>query len=413
MAKLSRSARNVLSARAVQLAKAPKLYPDGGNLYLRVKKVGTKSWIFRYWRKGKDVWMGLGGYPDVSLADARLMAEQHRRELRDKEDPMFVRNERHAETIRKQAEAEAAEAKKKTFAECRVEFIDSNEAEWTSTKHRNQWVNTVKTYAEPTIGDMYVSDIQTSHVVSILQPIWRTKTVTASRVRQRIERVLDYAKGMGFREGDNPASWRGNLEALLPKPTKVAKKRNLPAMPYAEMPDFMALIRSLESLSAIALEFTILNAARTGEVIAARWSEIVDGVWLIPVDRMKSGREHRVPLSDAALLCIEKLPQMDSYIFPGQGKNAHLSNMAMLRLLRGMITANYTVHGFRSSFRDWAADTTNTPNHIAEMALAHSIGNEVEATYRRGELLEKRRVLMSRWAQYLSAEQENKVVQLK
>lgn len=350
--------------------------------------------------------MGLGPLVDVSLAEARRKAAKHRNTLRDGQDPLAQRR------AAQQANRAVIE-KQKTFSECSAAYIEAHSPSWSNPKHRAQWTNTLKTYAEPSLGNKLVSDVDTEAVLKVLEPIWLTKTETARRVRQRIERVLDWAKARGYRSGDNPAQWKGHLDKLLAKsPDKV---RHFNAMPYGEISDFMDNLRALHSISARALELTILTATRTGEVIAARWEEFNGDVWTIPAARMKSGREHRVPLSSAARRNLDRIPEITDFLFPGIGGNDHISNMTMLKVLRDLTGEQYkyTVHGFRSTFRDWAAETTAYPNHVQEMALAHTIKSDVEAAYRRGDLFEKRRRLMEAWAQFIAAENSADLVRIR
>ena len=311
-------------------------------------------------------------------------------------DPIAARHEvrMHARTVA---------ARGMTFKQCAENFVAAHESSWRNEKHRGQWKSTLSRYAYPIIGDLPASAIDTALVIKIIEPIWKEKAETASRLRGRIESVLDWAAVRGFRTGDNPARWRGHLEKLLPARGTIKAVKHHAAIPYREMPEFMAALREREGISARALEWTILTAVRTGEAIGARRLEIDHAAktWTIPGDRMKSRREHRVPLSARALEILSMLPREDEFVFPGARKGVPLSNMAMLELMRG-IKPGYVPHGCRSTFRDWAAETTNYPNHVVEMALAHVVGDKVEAAYRRGDLFEKRRRLMSDWARYCS-----------
>jgi len=385
---------------AVKVAKLNKTgrYGDGGGLWLQVSKWGTKAWQFRYMLHDRARQMGLGSIHTLSLAEAREKAREARALLLDGIDPIDARQGQ-----RQQARAEAA--KRITFREAAERYIAAHRAGWKNEKHGEQWTRTLATYAFPVIGNLAVADIDTSHVIKVLEPIWTKKTETASRVRGRMEAVLDWAKARHFRQGDNPARWRGHLDKLLPAKSKVRKVKHHGAMPYAEVPAFMADLRKQDSVSARALEFTILTAARTGETIGARWSEfdLKAELWTVPADRIKAGRDHRVPLSDRCLEIIADMPREDDGdgpVFPGVRPGKGLSNMAMLELLRGMTDNGYTVHGFRSSFRDWCAEQTNYPREVAEAALAHIVGDQTEAAYRRGDALEKRRRLMAAWAGY-------------
>jgi integrase len=291
-----------------------------------------------------------------------------------------------------------------TFRECAERYIASHETAWRNEVHRKQWGSTLATYVYPTVGVLPVHAVDTALVTEVLEPIWASKPETAGRVRGRIESVLDWAKARGYRDGENPARWRGHLDKLLPNRRKVRRPKHHAALPYVDLPAFMQNLRARESVSARALEFTILTAARTGETIGATLAEInfADKTWTVPASRMKAGQEHRVPLCDRALEILQSVPQEKGspFLFIGGRSGGALSNMAMLELLRGMVEGHVTVHGFRSTFRDWAAERTNYPNHVVEMALAHAIGDDVEAAYRRGDLFDKRRRLMRDWASY-------------
>jgi integrase len=394
-----------LSAVEVTRAKGPSVLHDGGGLYLRVSATGAKSWVFRFQLDGKRRDMGLGPYPDISLAEARGKATDHRKQRHEGIDPL------NAKKAKRQAQR-VSETKSRTFRQCAVEFIEKNRAGWSNVKHRQQWENTLETYVYPTLGELPVSAVDAGLVVQVLDPIWTKKPETASRVRGRIEAVLDGATVRGFREGPNPAQWKGNLAHVLPAPAKVRKVAHHAALPFDKMPAFLADLRGRSGMSARALEFTALTAARTGEVLGARWGEVdlTAKVWTVPATRMKAGREHRVPLSDAALAVLGNVqplallrdgePDPEAPMFPGPRRALSLSNMSMEMTLRRMARNDITVHGFRSSFSDWAAEQTNYPREVVEMALAHAIGNKVEAAYRRGDLFEKRRQLMETWARF-------------
>jgi len=403
---------NKLSATFVAKESRPGRYGDGGGLWLQVSQFGTKAWIFRFMLDGKARQMGLGSVETFSLKEARERARQARQLVADGIDPIEARNE-------KKAAARSEDAKRITFKQASERYIKAHAAGWKNVKHADQWRSTLETYVWPVIGSLAVSSVDTAHVMKILEPIWSEKAETASRVRGRIERVLDWAKARHFRTGENPARWKGHLDKLLPARSKIAKVKHHAALPYRDMPAFMERLRKMESISARALEFTILSAARTGETIGAKWDEFdfSEKVWAVPGERMKSGREHRVPLSDRAIKILENLPrEKDSeYVFPGSRKGRHLSNMAMLELLRGMEgTEGLTVHGFRSTFRDWAAERTNFPREIAEAALAHVLKDKTEAAYQRGDLLEKRRRLMAAWSSYCTekAAERGKILKL-
>jgi integrase len=407
-----------LSAVEVAKAKGPAVLHDGGGLYLRVSATGAKSWVFRFQLDGKRRDMGLGPYPDISLADARGRATDHRKQRLDGIDPLDA----------KEAQWQAqrlAVAKGRTFRECAAEFIERNRAGWRNAKHRQQWVNTLQTYAYPTLGELPVSAIDAGLVVQVLDPIWTEKPETASRVRGRIEAVLDAATVRGFRQGPNPAMWKGNLAHILPPRGKVRQVAHHAALPFDDMPDFLTALRGREGMSARALEFTILTVARTGEALGARWGEIdlAAKIWTVPGERMKAGREHRVPLSDPALAVLEKVrplalmrngePAPTAPVFPGPRRALAMSNMTMLMLLRRMKRDDLTAHGFRSTFSDWSAERTAYPREVVEMALAHAIENRVEAAYRRGNLFEKRRRLMAKWAGFCEAPPAGDIVPLR
>jgi integrase len=362
-------------------------YNDGGLLYLQVDAGGNRSWIFRYGAQGRHH-HGLGPLHTVSLAEAREKARECRKLLLDGHDPI-------AESRTRRAAARIAAAKAVTFAAAAETYITKHHAAWKNPKNRQQWRNTLATYAYPVLGKLPVAAIDTGLVLRVLEPIWHTKSETASRVRMRLERVLSWAAVHGYRPGDNPARWRGHLDHLLPAQGKIAPVRHHGALPYADVPAFLVELRQRDGLAAAALEFLILTAARTGEVLGATWGELdsEQRTWMIPARRMKSGREHRVPLSDRAVELLRELPR------EGQRPFA-LSNMALLQLLKRMNRPGITAHGFRSSFRDWAAERTNYPNHVVEMALAHAVGDKVEAAYRRGDLFQKRRALMRAWSAF-------------
>jgi len=371
------------------------MYADGGGLYLQVSENGGRSWIFRFKQNGRARDMGLGSLTSVSLATAREMAAECRRTRLTGVDPIEVRR-----TDRR--EAQLAAARSMTFDQCRDAFIEAHKSAWRNAKHRAQWTNSLATYVGPVFGAMPIQRVDVALVMKVLEPIWSTKPETASRVRGRIERVLDWAKVRGFRQGENPARWRGHLDALLPARGKVRKVKHHAALPYDQIGAFMAALRTREAVAARALEFMILTAARTGEVLGARRDEIdfQAKMWVVPPRRMKSGREHRVPLSRAAISVLKDMQarHQDDLLFPGDRRGKQLSNMAMLMMLRRMDRADLTAHGFRSTFRDWAAECTNFPAEVAEAALAHVVGDKVEAAYRRGDLFEKRRRLMDAWA---------------
>jgi integrase len=385
---------NRLSAVMVAKKTKPGRYGDGNGLVLQISKWRTKAWLFRYERDGRERQMGLGPVSVLTLAEARETARECRKMLLNGIDPIDTRR-----SDRMQARVEAARGV--TFRQCAEAYIAAHEAGWRNEKHRAQWKATLSTYAYPIVGNLSVAMVDTALVVKVIEPIWASKPETGGRVRGRIESILDWAKVRGFRAGDNPAQWRGHLDKLLPSRRKVRAVKHHAALPYAEIPAFMQQLRNRDGISARALELTIMTALRTGEVIGARWPEFETKakVWIIPAKRMKGGREHRVPLSDRVIKLLSSLPREGDFVFPGARKGEPISNMAMLELMRGM-RPGYVPHGCRSTFRDWAAEMTNYPNHVVEMALAHVVGDKVEAAYRRGDLFEKRRRLMAEWERY-------------
>ena len=379
---------NRLSALEVKRLAKPGLHPDGGNLYLCVSPKGAKSWRIIYSKNGKRVELGIGALDTVPLADARIMATEARKLLHDGID------------LKHHWSKQRGAGPDRSFGAVAIEHIEAHEPAWKNAKHRQQWRNTLTTYAS-TIWNAPVDQVSVDDVMAILQPIWFTKPETAGRVRGRIECVLDAAKVRGLRSGENPAAWRGNLALLLPN-NKKGPKRHHAAMPFTEVAAFLVRLRALPGLSARALELTILTAARTSEVLQATWLEfdIEAKTWTIPAERMKAGREHRVPLSGAALALLEGLDRSNDFLFPGQVVGKALSNMAMEMCLRRMSIVQYTVHGFRSSFRDWVGEKTEFPREVAEMALAHVVGSATERAYRHETAFDKRRKLMTDWAIY-------------
>lgn len=390
--------RNRLTDLKVKALKDEGLHPDGDGLYLRVTETGTKSWVFRFKFGGKLRGMGLGKYPNVPLSAARELAAKNYVLVKSGVDPIAQR---------KQLEAPAAKHIV-TFAEAAERYIAAHQKSWRNPKHRQQWANTLAEYAGPVIGAKDVAEVNTDDILRILEPIWTEKAETATRVRGRMENVLDWAKVRELRSGENPARWRGHLSHLLPARNKAKTVRHHPALPWREIPEFMAKLRANACLSARALEFTILTVARTGESIDAQWPEvdIRERVWTVPKERMKAGREHRVPLTDAAANILAELPHRvgNPHLFPG-GQFRPLSKWAMLELVRGM-RPGLTVHGFRSTFRDWAAEMTAFPRELAEATLAHITGSATERAYQRGDLFEKRRKLMQAWAEFCARGEE-------
>lgn len=387
-----------LSALVVSRTREPGLYADGGGLYLQVTHADARSWIFRFMLNGRARSMGLGSLHTLTLAEARNKATECRKLCLDGIDPIEAR-----QRVRSAAQLDAAKAM--TFDACAETYIEAHKKGWRNEKHIDQWRNTLATYASPVFGALPVQAVDTGLVMRVIEPIWGDKTETATRVRGRIESVLDWAATRGYRQGENPARWRGHLQNLLPKRSKVQRVEHHAALPFVQIGEFVASLRQQNGTSPLALEFTILTAARTGEVIGATWDEIdlAERAWTVPAERMKGGREHRVPLCAHALRVLERFRALDDkYVFPGGKRGRPLSNMAMLELLKRMGRPDLTVHGFRSTFRDWAAETTHFPNEMVEMALAHIIDNKVEAAYRRGDLLQKRRDLMDAWENYVS-----------
>jgi integrase len=389
-----------LNSLAVARAKRPGLYPDGGNLYLQVGPSGSKSWLFRFTLNGRARAMGLGAQADISLAEARSWAVTCRRQLHEGIDPIEARNIQ-------RAAAKLDAARSMTFRQCAEACIASHRAGWRSLKHAKDWSAMLEAYAFPAFGNLPVQQVDVALVMKVLEPIWKTKTETAARLRGRIEAVLNWAKTRGYRSGENPAAWKGHLENLLPKRSKVRKVKHHPAQPYGEIGPFMAALRAQEGIPARALEFAILTAARSGEVRGARREEInADAtVWTVPASRIKGGREHRVPLSGPAQAIVVEMRKhtVDDLVFPGHKARRPLSDHPMLKVLDRMGYGHLTVHGFRSTFRDWAAEQTAFPSEVVEMALAHAVGDKVEAAYRRGDLFEKRCRLMEAWAAYCAA----------
>jgi integrase len=409
------------------------MYSDGGGLYLQVTSAGAKSWIFRYWVPqrddhagefirdarsnkvlGRSREMGLGSFTVVSLDDARERAEDCRRLRKQGIDPIEAQREA-------KLRAALEEAKAMTFEDAARRYIDAHRAGWRNEKHATQWTSTLATYAYPVMGGVSVQGVDTALVMKAIEPIWSAKTETANRVRGRIEAILDWATVRGFRAGENPARWRGHLDKVLPARSKVRTVKHHAALPYADVAEFMSDLRDRDNVSARALEFTILTAARTGESLGARWDEIdwANKLWTIPAERMKGRRPHVVPLSRAALAMIEgqQAKRASEFIFPGAKSGRALSNMALLELLRGMQRGRLTTHGFRSTFRDWAGDCTNHPRDVIEAALSHAIEDETEAAYRRSTAVEKRRHLMDDWAKYCakpaSSNEKGNVLQLR
>ncbi|MGE3975106.1 MAG: tyrosine-type recombinase/integrase [Bdellovibrionales bacterium] len=385
-----------LNSLSVQRIQEAGLYGDGNGLYLQVLPSSTKSWVFRFMLNKKSRSMGLGPTDLVSLAEARMKAIGCRKMLLDGIDPIEARR------AEKQARA-LLDAKAMTFAQCASAYIDSHRAGWKNAKHEDQWTNTIETYANPIIGHLSIQDVDTGLIMKILEPIWRIKTETASRLRGRLELVLSWATVHQYRKGENPARWRGHLDNLLPKRSSVQQVQHFTALPINEMGSFMKRLRELEGVVPLGLEFQILTACRTNEVMGAKWSEVnfEESLWVIPASRMKARREHRVPLSKRALEILRSIKEYSEseFVFPGR-HNSQLSSNAFLALLKKRLEVNVTAHGFRSTFRDWASEKTGHTREVIEMALAHSIKDATEAAYRRGDLLMKRQILMSDWAKF-------------
>lgn len=388
-----------LTATKVQRMNEAGLHGDGLSLYLNVTPAGSKSWIMRYMLNGKARSMGLGPYPAVSLLAARERTAAYRTLIKSGIDPL---TNKHAERIQRKADS----VKRITFAAATTQYIDAHRSGWKNAKHADQWKNTLKMYAAEHIGAMDVAQIETEHILRVIQPIWSTKTETATRIRGRMEKILDWCSVRGYRTELNPARWKGNLEALLPPAARVQKRGHFAALPFIELPCFMDNLKSAAGTAARALEFAILTAARSGEVRGARWEEMdfAENLWIVPAERMKMGREHRVPLSDRAVAILQEMsPQGAGLIFQGNNKKGEpqpLSDMSLSAVLRRMKRTDITVHGFRSTFRDWVSETTDHSADVAEMALAHTIRNKVESAYRRGDLMDKRRALMNEWTKY-------------
>jgi integrase len=386
-----------LVPRMIGTLKEPGMYPDGHGLYLLIGPNGARSWIFRYKFHKRRHEMGLGGFPLVSLAEAREVAKAYRRQLHDGFNPLEQRR------AQKQA-AKLEAAKRMTFKQCAETYVAETSPAWKNWKHAAQWSSTLEAYAYPVFGDLPVQAIDTALIVTALRTIWQAKPETASRLRGRIERILDYARVSGYRAGENPARWRGHLDKLLQHRSKLRRTKHHAALPYGEIAGFMRCLQEQDSAAAGALQFTILTASRTSEVRGACFDEVDFAAkeWAIPGPRIKSGKPHRVPLSRQALRIIETMQKVSSgpYIFPGAGQSGAMGAMAMLQLLKRMGRSDLTVHGFRSTFRDWVAEQTPFPSFVAEAALAHAVADKVEAAYRRGELIKKRRELMDAWASY-------------
>jgi integrase len=429
---MARTTGRLTALKVMRVASKPGMYADGGGLYLQVTPGGA-SWIYRYMLRGRAREMGLGPLALYGLQNARAKALDARRLRHEGVDPIESRRAA-------RAKERLDDAKVVTFKQCADNYIKAHRAGWRNAKHAAQWEATLATYVEPIIGSLPVQTIDTGLVMKVLEaevrdarnrpatPLWSAKPETASRLRGRIESILDWAKVRNYRDGENPARWRGHLDKLLPSRTKVRKVQHHAALPYDELPDFMTALRGQDGIAARALEFAILTAARTGEVLNARWDELdmAARLWTIPSNRMKAGKEHRVPLSARAIAILQEMRHFGhfdegqstaaGFVFPGGKQALPLSNMSFLMLLRRMKRDGLTAHGFRSTFRDWAAERTNFPSEVAEMALAHAVSSKVEQAYRRGDLFERRRRIMAVWATFCSTPKEvarNNIAQMK
>lgn len=386
-----------LSALAVSRLLQPGHHAVGGvaGLYLYVNATGARSWVLRLVVGDMRRHMGLGGFPDVTLAMAREKARGARDKVEQGIDPI-------SERLQNRSQLKASLDTQKTFEQAASAYIESHGDAWKNPKHRQQWHSTLETYAFPVMGDILVQHLNQEHVLKVLEPIWKTKTETASRLRGRIETVLDWATVRKYRAGENPARWKGHMDKLLPAPRKIQKTEHHKALVPSEVPRFMRDLSQMSGVAARALEFAVLCAARSGEVRGATWSEIdlKTALWVVPGERMKAGKEHRVPLSENAMTLLKKLHKIDGspFVFPG-AKGQALSDMSLSAVIRRM-KVNAVPHGFRSTFRDWAGDQTPHAREVVEMALAHAIENKVEAAYRRGDALEKRRALMADWGTF-------------
>ena len=385
-----------LTAAQVRHAK-PGRHGDGRGLYLQVIG-GSKTWVLRYEHRKRERWMGLGSAEFVSLAQARERAFELRRQLKDQGiDPL---ERRRAAVVG----ARLTALKRGTFEEVASQYVEVKSAQWKGDGSRREWLSTLSRYAFPIIGSFSVASIDTALVLRVLEPVWAKKNHVGQRLRERIEAVLEFAKSMGLREGENPARWKGHLKNMLPMANRTSRTKHHAALPFKQMPEFMAELRAVAGIAARALEFTILTAARTGEARFARWSEFdLDGrVWAIPGERMKGDKDHRVPLSHQTLALLRELPRDGDAVFAGRSNGGFLNQDAMADVLT-KLRPNVTVHGFRSTFNDWAVEKADHPNHVVEMALAHAISKHTERAYRRGDLFEKRRLLMDDWAHYCGA----------
>jgi integrase len=383
-----------LTVKGLAKLTEPGRYGDGHGLYLQVGKGTGRAWLLRYVLRGKERWMGLGPLYDFTLDEARERAHKARQQLRDGIDPLEARAAARQALI-------LEDAKRITFKEAAQKYFDQHERKWTNARHRQQFKSTMEAYVYPAIGKLPVATVDTTLVLRIIEPLWNDKNQTAIRVRGRIEGVLDWATVRGYRNGENPARWQGHLAEVLPASAKAAKAKHYKALPYSEAPAFVAQLASHQGIGPKALEFLILTAARTNEVLGARRSEIdlEAKLWTIPPERMKEPEEHRVPLTARAIEILQSLPTEGDFVFIGSRPNALLGKNTFLKLIK-LMGHDVTGHGFRSTFRDWAGDRTHFPREIIEAALAHKVGNAVELAYRRGDALVKRRKLMEAWAAF-------------
>jgi integrase len=388
---------NKLSSLKIKSISERGFYADGGGLYLQVAPGGSKSWVFRFKKDGRARDMGLGPIGTIELKEAREVARVCRKLRLEGVDPIDQRE-------KARQEVKLAATRAMTFDQCRDVYIQTHSAGWKNPKHRQQWTNALQTYVTPVFGALPVQDIDTAVIVKALNPIWTTKPETAGRIRGRIETILNWATSSGLRSGENPARWRGHLANLLISQAKIRKVKHHAALPYAQIGQFMVDLRGQAGIAARALEFTIETVGRTTEIRGAKPEEfdLEKKVWTVPAERMKGGILHRVPLTDRAVEIVRSMIGRGTYVFPGSSLKKPLSDASMSAVLDRMGITNATVHGFRSSFRDWAHEQTNFPREIAEAALAHKVGDETELAYKRGDALEKRRKLMDAWSRYCS-----------
>jgi integrase len=390
---------NKLTDRTIRAIKKQGLTSDGNGLYLQVSRSGTKSWLFRFMMDGRSREMGLGSLHTVSLSEARDEAQECKKTLREGIDPIEERKSRLQAT-------KSLNIPMPTFQKCAEDYIRAHSASWKNAKHAKQWGSSLATYAYPVLGLLQVNAVDRSFIMRVLEPIWRNKTETAQRLRARIENILDWARVQGFREGENPALWRGHLDKLLPKPSSVKKVKHLAALPYVQISGFMSELRGREALSALALRLIILTATRSGEARGAKWTEfdLTKAIWTIPAERMKAEKEHIIPLCKEALSIIQSIPRIagSEYLFTGTRSGKPLSDAVFKKLMERMGVTGITTHGFRSTFRDWAAEQTSFPREVIESALAHQLKDKAEAAYFRSNLLDKRRELMNKWSDYIN-----------